>query len=334
MQPMKKITGTVNWGIIGCGDVCEVKSGPAFYKIPDSRLVAVMRRHEEKAMDFARRHGVPKYYTHAEDLVNDQEVNAIYIATPPSSHEAYTEMALKAGKPVYVEKPVTISSSSLQRMMDMEKQYQGLVTVAHYRRGLPLFNNLKQLVGEGAVGKVKLILLRTLQPTASSMISRTEDNWRLNPVISGGGLFHDLSPHQLDILYWIFGEPENVEVMYGNQGKHYDAPDITMLELRFKEDIYFSGVWNFNVAPSAAAERCEIIGEKGSIRFSFFGGSDIELIGEEGTQILEQEYPAHIQQPHIGNVVKFFRGEGSNPCTLEEAMVTMKIMDMAVHRPA
>jgi len=135
-------------------------------------------------------------------------------------------------------------------------------------------------------------------------------------------------------LYWIFGEPENVEVMYGNQGKHYDAPDITMLELRFKEDIYFSGVWNFNVAPSAAAEQCEIIGEKGSIRFSFFGASDIELIGEEGTQILEQEYPAHIQQPHIGNVVKFFRGEGSNPCTLEEAMVTMKIMDMAVHRPA
>jgi predicted dehydrogenase len=326
---MKNISETVNWGIIGCGDVCEVKSGPAFNKVADSKLVAVMRRDLDKAKDFANRHGVPKYYAEAAELINDKEVNSIYIATPPSSHESYLEMALKAGKPVYVEKPVTVNSASVERMMEMEKNHDGKVSVAHYRRGLPLFNKIKKLVNDGAIGKVKLILLRTLQPTVSKIISQTGDNWRINPEISGGGLFHDLSPHQLDIMYWIFGEPQQTYVQSANQGKLYNAPDLTMVQLGFANDIYFNGIWNFNVAESATSDSCEIIGDKGTIRFSFFRVSTIELVTGTGTEIFELEYPINIQQPHINNVVRFFRGEGSNPCSLEEALVTMKVMDKA-----
>ena len=327
---MKNISGTVNWGIIGCGDVCEVKSGPAFNKVANSKLVAVMRRNLVKAKDFAQRHGVPKYYAEAAELINDKEVNAIYIATPPSSHESYLEMALKAGKPVYVEKPVTVNSASVERMIGKEKRYDGKVSVAHYRRGLPLFNKIKQLVNDGAIGKVKLILLRTLQPTVSKIITQTEDNWRINPEISGGGLFHDLSPHQLDIMYWIFGTPQYVQVTSANQGKLYNAPDMTMVQLAFANDIYFNGVWDFNVAETATADSCEIIGDKGSILFSFFRVSTIELTTIAGIETLELEYPINIQQPHINNVVKFFRGEGINPCSLEEALVTMKVMDKAI----
>jgi len=326
---MKNISGTVNWGIIGCGDVCEVKSGPAFNKVADSKLVAVMRRNFDKAKDFAQRHGVSKYYGDAAELINDPEINAIYIATPPSSHESYLEKALKAGKPVYVEKPVTVNSASVQRMMDLEKKYEGKVSVAHYRRGLPLFNRIKQLVIDGTIGKAKLILLRTLQPTVSKIITHTEDNWRINPEISGGGLFHDLSPHQLDIMYWIFGTPQQAYVQTANQGKLYNAPDLTMVQIVFSNDIYFDGIWNFNVAETATSDSCEIIGDRGSIRFSFFRVSTIELVTSAGTEIFELEYPINIQQPHINNVVKFFRGEGANPCSLEEALVTMEVMDKA-----
>ena len=326
---MKNISGTVNWGIIGCGDVCEVKSGPAFNKVPNSKLVAVMRRSLDKAKDFAQRHGVPKYYGEATELINDNEVNAVYIATPPSSHEFYLEMALKAGKAVYVEKPVTVNSASLQKMMKMEKKYEGKVSAAHYRRGLPLFNKIKQLVNDGAIGKVKLILLKTLQPTVRKITTQTDDNWRINPEISGGGLFHDLSPHQLDIMYWIFGAPQQAYVQVANQGKAYNAPDLIMVQLAFANDIYLNGVWNFNVAETATSDSCEIIGDKGNIRFSFFRVSTIELVTSAGTEIFELEYPVNIQQPYINNVVKFFRGEGANPCSLEEAMVTMKVMDKA-----
>jgi len=326
---MNNISGTVNWGIIGCGDVCEVKSGPAFNKVPDSKLVAVMRRNLDKAKDFAQRHGVPKYYAEAAELINDKEINAVYIATPPSSHESYLEMALKVGKTVYVEKPVTVNSASVERMIEMEKNYDGKVSVAHYRRGLPLFNKIKQLVNAGAIGKVKLILLRILQPTVSKIITLTSDNWRVNPEISGGGLFHDLSPHQLDIMYWVFGAPQQVFVQAANQGKLYNAPDLTMVQIAFANDIYFSGVWNFNVGETATSDSCEIIGDKGTIRFSFFRVSTIELVTSNGTEIFELEYPINIQQPHISNVVRFFRGEGANPCSLEEALVTMKVMDKA-----
>lgn len=331
---MKSINGTVNWGIIGCGDVCEIKSGPAFNKVPNSRLIAVMRRNADKVKDYALRHAVPNFYTDAARLINDTAINAVYIATPPSSHEAYTEMALKAGKPVYVEKPVTINAASVERMIALGKKYDTKVSVAHYRRGLALFNKVKQLVQDGAIGKVKLVQLKTLQPPASKIITQTEDNWRLNTTISGGGLFHDLSPHQLDILYWIFGEPQEVHVKSANQGKQYAAPDLTMVQIAFADDVYFNGVWNFNIAESATEDKCEIIGDKGSIEFAFFRVSTIKLITAAGTQLLETEYPLNIQQPHINNVVRFFRGEDTNPCSLEDALVTMKVMDKAVIIPS
>ena len=325
-----KISGMVNWGIIGCGDVCEIKSGPAFNKVPDSKLVAVMRRDEAKAKDYAERHGVPKFYIDANDLVNDEEVNAIYIATPPSSHESYAEMALKAGKPVYVEKPVTLNAASCRRMIEMEKKYDGKVSVAHYRRNLPLFIKIKQLINEDNIGIVKLILLKTLQPPASKIITQTSDNWRINPELSGGGLFHDLSPHQLDILYWIFGEPKELFVKAVNQGKLYEAPDLTIITAAFEKNIWFNGVWNFNVVETATEDECEIIGEKGSIRFSFFRLPALELLTDIGKQTLEFKYPVNIQQPHIDKVVKFFRGEGANPCSLEDALVTLNMMDKAI----
>ncbi|NCB07478.1 MAG: Gfo/Idh/MocA family oxidoreductase, partial [Bacteroidia bacterium] len=97
---------SVRWGIIGVGNVTEVKSGPAFYKTEHSKLVAVMRRDAEKAADYARRHGVEKWYSNATDLINDPEVDAVYIATPPDSHARYAMEAMRAGKPVYVEKPM------------------------------------------------------------------------------------------------------------------------------------------------------------------------------------------------------------------------------------
>lgn len=328
MNETKSISGVVNWGIIGCGDVCEVKSGPAFNKVPNSKLVAVMRRDQEKVKDYAKRHNVPKYYTEAEDLIHDKEVNAIYIATPPLYHEAYTEQALKAGKPVYVEKPVTLNADSCERMIKASEQFDNKVSVAHYRRALPLFNKVKSLIKEGAIGNVRLIQLRVLQPPKSKIITHTADAWRVKPEISGGGIFHDLSPHQLDILYWIFGEPHEVYGRSLNQAKQYKAPDVTMLEAVYANEVYLNGIWAFNVAEVATDEFCEIIGDKGKIRFSFFKVSTIALTNESGAQIFEMDYPVNIQQPMIDAVTKYFRGEGPNPCSLEDALVTMRMMDM------
>lgn len=325
---MVNIQDTIQWGIIGCGDVCEVKSGPAFNKIGRSKLAAVMRRDPAKAEDYARRHQVPVYYSDADQLIHDPNVNAIYIATPPASHEQYVLEALKAGKPVYVEKPVTLNTASCERMIEAADQYKGKVSVAHYRRGLPLFNRVKELVTDGIIGQVRLIRLTTLQPPAGKTITPTQDNWRVRPEISGGGLFHDLSPHQLDILYWIFGEPKESRGRSMNQSGFYAAPDMTALEATYAGSIFLQGLWAFNVSISATEDRCEIIGDRGMLRFSFFKKSVLEVITNTHTEIFEPEYPETIQQPMIQLVASYFRGEKTkNPCSLEEALVVMRMMD-------
>jgi 1,5-anhydro-D-fructose reductase (1,5-anhydro-D-mannitol-forming) len=324
---MKSITGTVQWGIIGCGDVCEIKSGPAFNKIQNSKLVAVMRRDASKAKDYAMRHGVGKFYDDASALINDPEVNAIYIATPPVFHEPYTIESMKAGKPVYIEKPVSVSSASCERMIQAQHQYHCKATVAHYRRGLPIFKKVKSLVKEGAIGNVRLVRLTTLQPPVSKIITQTEDHWRVKPELSGGGIFHDLSPHQLDILLWIFGAPVAVNGNSLNQSGQYNAPDIATLEAVYEGNVCLQGVWAFNVNESGTEDKCEIFGDRGVLTFSFFRKSNIELKTNSGTEILEFAYPENIQHPMIDAVVKFFRGEGPNPCMLEEALQSMQMMD-------
>ena len=324
---MNSIVGTVNWGIVGCGDVCEIKSGPAFNKVANSRLVAVMRRDVEKAEDYARRHGVPRFYSDVTSLLNDKDVNAIYIATPPVYHEEYTRLALQAGKPVYVEKPVAINAVSCARMIAFSKQYQGHVSVAHYRRQLPLFNKVKSLIQADIIGKVGLIRVVTLQPLASKIITQTEDQWRLKPELSGGGLFHDLSPHQLDIIFWIFGEPLEVTARSRNQSAQYAAPDVIQLDAVYAKNVCLQGLWAFNVAECAAQDKCEIIGDKGMLSFSFFKKSTLEVITDTGTESITLDYPENIQLPMIDAVTKFFRGEGASPCSLEEALVVMRMID-------
>jgi 1,5-anhydro-D-fructose reductase (1,5-anhydro-D-mannitol-forming) len=319
----------IAWGIVGCGDVCEIKSGPAFNKVDGSKLVAVMRRDLKKAEDFARRHHVPRFYGDAIELIHDKAVNAIYVATPPSTHEHYTEEALKAGKPVYVEKPVTVNAASCERMIALAKKYNNKVSVAHYRRELPLFKTVKSLLEKETIGNIRLVRISVLQQP-NHKYTNAEHAWRLNPELAGGGLFHDLSPHQLDILCWLFGEPRFSTGRSFNQSGSYNVPDITSVELGFEKDILMQGVWAFNVAENSREDLCEIIGDRGKLRFSFFTNSDLQVVTATGTQTMPMDFPVNIQLPMIEAVTKYFRGEGANPCSLEEAVVSMRIMDKTV----
>lgn len=314
----------VRWGILGCGDVCEVKSGPAFNKVANSELVAVMRRDREKVIDFARRHRVPKFYTDVNDLINDPDINAIYIATPPVYHEAYAIACMQAGKPVYIEKPIALNSPSCARILKAASDLHVKASVAHYRRGLPLFKKIKSLLDSGAIGKPRLIQCTTFQAATNKM--KGPDYWRTTPEISGGGLFFDLAPHQLDIFYWFFGSPAMTRGFSLNQTSDYSAPDLTNVEALFG-DVYLHGIWSFNLDPSSNRDVCEIFGDSGQLRFSFFRPSEIEVITSAGSEKISEPFPENIQQPMIGEVVRFFRGEGENPCSLADALVTMQVMD-------
>lgn len=319
---MKDIT----WGILGCGDVTEVKSGPAFNNVTNSKIEAVMRRDANKAANYAKRHQIEKWYANADNLINDPKINSIYIATPPAFHKEYAIQAMRAGKNVYIEKPITLTVDECEKLIEVEKQTNQKVTVAHYRRALPLFLKLKDLIASGIIGKIRIIDLKLLQKPNSDMIAQTDENWRLNPEISGGGLFYDLAPHQLDIMVYIFGAPILSQGFSKNQAKNSLADDITLGQILFKNDIAFSGIWNFNASPDNEIEQCEIIGSEGKIIFSFFG-NEMALIKNGQTEVFVFENPAHVQQNMIEKTVNHFLDKEENPCSLSDALLSLKVME-------
>lgn len=171
---------TVKWGFIGCGEVTEKKSGPAFGKIEGSEIVAVMSRDKEKARSYAERHGIKKYYSDAQSLVCDPEVNAVYIATPPSSHATFAIMAMKAGKPAYIEKPLASSYMDCLRVNRISKLTGIPCFVAFYRRYLPYFEKVRSIIQKEEIGKVLTVQIRfAVPPRELDYNSGKEMPWRL-----------------------------------------------------------------------------------------------------------------------------------------------------------
>jgi predicted dehydrogenase len=319
---------TIKWGIIGCGDVTEVKSGPAFNKVKNSSLVAVMRRDAAKAKDYAERHHVPKWYTDADALINDADVNAIYIATPPSSHEEYTIAAINAGKPVYVEKPMSVNALSAKRMADAARKKNSKLVVAHYRREQPMFKKLQELLVEKRIGDVRFATLEFCKKSLThEQLQVPKNAWRVNTAVAGGGLFHDLAPHQLDLLYYFFGEPQKVNGISLNQDKLYNADDIVAGNILFKNKVLFTGLWCFTVDPAAEKDICEIVGSKGTISFPVFGEPKISMMIEGKRENILFDILEHVQQPMIEKVVAYFLDKTGNPCSGDEGLKVMEMID-------
>ncbi|PSR55614.1 oxidoreductase [Adhaeribacter arboris] len=320
---------TIRWGIIGCGDVTEVKSGPAFRKIPNSQLVAVMRRDGAKAQDYARRHGVPKWYDNAQALINDPEVDAVYIATPPDSHHDYTLQVAATGKPVYVEKPMARTYAECQEMITACEEAQVPLFVAFYRRCLPSFLKVKELVDTGAIGEVRFVNINLYHPIQSNLETNNLP-WRVQPDIAGGGLFFDLAPHQLDILDYILGPIASASGQTANQAGLYPAEDIVTAQFRFQSGVLGSGTWCFTVAETQRTDQMEIIGSKGKITFAAFDKVAIQLETGDGKKQFNLPPPVHIQQPFIQTIVEELTGQGECPSTGVTAARTAWIMDQIV----
>jgi predicted dehydrogenase len=305
--------------------VTEVKSGPALQKVKNSSLVAVMRRNGELAQDYARRHGVPRWYEDGQALINDPDVNAIYIATPPSSHNEYTILAAEAGKPVYVEKPMAMNFAECQEMIDVCQEAGVSLFVAYYRRALARFLKIKELLDAGAIGEVRFVAVSLYQPPRPQELEADNLPWRVLPELAGGGLFVDLAAHQLDFLDFVLGPIVAVEGFAANQAAHYPAEDIVSGTWRFASGVQGMGTWCFTAFESM--DRTEITGSRGRISYSTFDSEPVLLTTGEGEREFVIDYPPHIQQPLIQSVVDDLLGQGECPSTGESGARTSWVMD-------
>lgn len=317
----------IRWGFIGCGEVTEKKSGPAFREVAGSEIVAVMSRDRERARSYAQRHGIGRYYTDAQELIADEEVNAVYIATPPSSHATFAIMAMTAGKPVYVEKPLASSYEDCARVNRVSMNTGVPCFVAYYRRYLPYFLKVKEIIGSNVIGLPVSVIIRFAVPPRDLDYNSGNLPWRLQPDIAGGGYFYDLAPHQIDLLQSLFGVITEAEGMAVNRKGLYQAEDSVSGCFKFENGLIGSGSWCFVADDSAAEDRIEIIGDRGSVKFSVFNYEPIELHTSSGDMRYAIPNPRYVQLPLIEAVVKHLQGWAVCDCDSVAVTPTNWVLD-------
>jgi predicted dehydrogenase len=322
---------TIRWGIIGCGDVCEVKSGPGFRLARGSALVAVMRRNGALAADYARRHGVPRWYDDAHALVDDPEVDAVYIATPPGAHVEGVALAAAAGKPVYVEKPMARNAAECDAMLAACAAARQKLFVAYYRRALPRFLKIRDLLAAGAIGPLTGVGYRIALPTPANA-DPARGGWRLDVVNSGGGLILDLGSHVLDLIDFFTGPIplDSIQAHAARLTGRSDAEDAVTAIFRTQSGVPAATVWNF--ASPVREDLLEFTGTAGRISASVFSTDTVRLETARGVETFELPAPPHIAQPLIQTVVDELLGRGTCPSTGDSARRTNAVLDRILDR--
>ncbi|AGK96535.1 Gfo/Idh/MocA family protein [Clostridium pasteurianum] len=316
---------TIRWGMIGCGDVAEVKSGPGFYKCENSTLQAVTSRRIERAKNYAKRHNVSKVYNQADELINAPDIDAVYIATPPSFHKEYAIKCARAGKTVYIEKPMAETYKDCLEIIEECKKTNTLAFVAYYRRAMERFKRIKKIVNDKVIGDVRLVNVTLYKKAAKEDYDRNNLPWRLIPEISGGGKFLDMGVHEIDILDFIFGPFLEIEGKASNQAGLYEVEDIVTANWKFQNDVHGTGIWHFTSFEDC--DRVEIIGDRGKIYFQFFSEKPIYVTTKEGVVQYEYKDPEHVQQPFIQSIVNELIGNGKCSGDLESAARTSEVAD-------
>jgi predicted dehydrogenase len=317
---------TIRWGIIGCGDVTEVKSGPGLYKARNSTLVAVMRRDGARAADYARRHGVPRWTDDADAIITAPDIDVVYVATAPDTHHDYVLRCAAAGKPVFVEKPMARTKADCDAMLAACAKGSVPLWVAYYRRALPRFLKIRELLASGAIGEVRMIAsrqFRRFRPPAEA--HPHSPPWRVDPAQAGGGYFVDMVTHTLDFLDYCFGPIAEVRAFAGNQAGAYRAEDTISMSYRFASGIFGSGAICY--VADRDEEFTEIVGTEGRIRFSALAPVPIVLTRGDATEEFPVGDPPHVHQPLIQTIVDELNGAGSCPSTGETAARTSWVVD-------
>lgn len=325
-----KALNKVVWGIIGAGDVCEKKSAPAMSMIQSSRVKMIMRRNSIKAEDFAKRHNIPYWTTNEEEIFNDPEINAVYIATPPDSHAYYTTKAAQTGKAVYVEKPMAINYEQCLSMIKACHTADVPLFTAYYRRTLPGFLKVKEIIENGLIGDIRFVSIEMIQPLDTKLIADTAVNWRIHPEISGGGYFHDLASHELDFLDFLFGPITNVSGISENQANLYPADDIVTANFKFENGVVGNGMWCFSSASESQKDEIKILGSKGELSFNCFGNPMVinlcSAYNEKEEFRFSHDQP--IQKDLIQLIVDELTGKGECPSTGVSGARTSRILDL------
>ncbi len=316
----------IRWGVIGAGNVFEFKSGPALYKTPHSELVAVMRTSEQKAQDVATRHGAKRWYTDAASLVNDPDVNAVYIASPHYLHPEHVALAARAKKIVFSEKPLGVTTAQAQTCVDACKENGVSLTIAYYRRFWAITQAVKKILHEGAIGRV----VQARIGVSDWFAGDNERTWLLSREKSGGDALANVGAHWIDLVRYLLGEPREVVALTSSAASGFETDDTVGVDMRLDNNALVSLLVTRRTPIST--NEFDIFGTEGCIRVSslvdgklilYRKGHDPEPMQFARIGVMHSELVAAL-------VPSLLKGEPS-PLPGEEAVAVWRVMQAAYH---
>ena len=293
-----------NWGILGAGDIARRHMAPAMCNAAGHRIAAIMRRDPAQARAFAAEFGVERVYTEARDLLNDPAVDAVYIATPPSSHAELTALAAEAGKHVLCEKPIASTVLEARSMIAVCARHHVRLMVCHYQRFNKRHQQIREWVQGGTIGRVVSVRMNF-----SSYSPPGPDAWRHSRAIAGGGPIMDLGSHCLDLLMYLCGPIETSAVLTDSLAYGMEVEDTASMLLRLETGTQATVTthWSAHIPNPEESSAIELWGTEGTIMAQPLFSKD-----SSGTLFLHR--PARVENHSTGpgrkiheDVIEHFR---------------------------
>jgi predicted dehydrogenase len=254
--------GTLKWGIIGSGDIVRKRVAPAIRDLPGSEAIAVSRAQADLLEPFAREFGIPRWYADWRDLLRDDQVEAVYVATPVYLHAEQTIAAAEAGKHVLCEKPMGMDVAECDRMIEACRTSGVRLGIAYYRRFYPVVEAVRSILASGEIGTPVIA-----QINAFERFDPPPDHprhWLVQRDKSGGGPMFDFGCHRIELLMNILGEISETKGMLARVALDRIVEDTAVALLRMQQGAL--GSITVTHAAFHAADTLDIYGTDGSIR--------------------------------------------------------------------
>ncbi len=301
----------LNWGLIGCGDIVQKRVGPALRNLENCDLIAVARADVGRVEKCARELGAKRWYTNWRELLDDREIDAVYIATPPYLHEEQAIVAAEKGKHIICEKPMSISVDGCKRMVEAAENNSVSLSIAYYRHFYPIIGRIKEVLESGTIGKPIVADLKAFE--YFDIKKGDSRDWLIERDKAGGGPLMDFGCHRIEVLINLFGSDsvESVKGVNRNVVFNREVEDTAMGIISFK-----SGVTGLLVVSTGAFEpmdTLDIFGSKGSVHVPVLNGDTLILkYGEK--EVVEKHPPnPNFHQPYIEAVTEAILAEKSVP---------------------
>src|SRR6266550_1303228 len=290
----------LRWGLIGCGDIARKRVAPALRDLPECELVAVCRKRSELAESFAREFGAGKWYEDWRDLIRDEEVEAVYLATPVHLHRTQTIAAAEAGKHVLCEKPMALNAAECDEMLVSCGANNIRLGVSYYRHFYPIVARIKSLLDSGEIGQPVLA-----QINAFEWFNPEDDEaraWLLKKGLAGGGPLFDFGCHRIEVLAHIFGRITKVAALTANVLFDREVEDTATASFQFEGGA--CGVLTVTHAEREPQDSLDIFGSQGSISVPVLNEGRMRVRNEEGEHWESHPPAANLHEPLIADFVQ------------------------------